>query len=85
MTERFDFSFSFHCFAAGIELFDVYNLLKFTRSRVSGALALLVLFNPVFQILGVSSVIGAIFTKKDVDIVGHPLPTPSYNKQPLQF
>jgi hypothetical protein len=71
VAERFDAAFSFHSLAAAAELLYVYHLLSFMNSCISGALALLVLFNPVFQILGVSRVIAAVFAKKDVDIVRH--------------
>jgi len=75
VAERFDSAFSLHSLTASAELLHIYHLLSFMNSCISGTLALLVLFNPVFQILGVSSVIAAVFAKKDVDIVRHRLST----------
>jgi len=85
VAERFDFAFSLHSFTAAAELLHVYHLLSFMNSCISGASALLVLFNPVFQILGISSVIAAVFAKKDVDIVSHRLSTLGCHELTLLF
>ena len=85
VAQRFDFSFSLHSLTAAVELLQVYHLLSFTHSCISRALTLFVLLNPVFQILGVSSVVATIFAEKDVNIVRHPLSTHSYHEQTLLF
>ena len=85
VAERFDSAFSLHSLTATAELLHVYHLLSFMNSCISGALTLLVLFNPVFQILGISSVIAAVFAKKDVNIVRHPLSTHSCHELTLLF
>ena len=85
VAERFDSAFSLHSLTAAAELLHVYHHLSFMRSCISGALALFMLFNPVFQILGVSSVIAAVFAKKDVNIVRHPLSTHSCHELTLLF
>lgn len=71
MTERFDFSFPFHGLVAAVKLLYVYYLLWLMYSRVSSASSLFMQFYSALHILGISSVVTAIFAKKDVDIVGH--------------
>ena len=70
MAERFNLSFSLHSLAAAVELLFVHYLLRFMHPRISGALTLLVSSNSAFHVLGVSSVVAAIFAKKDVNGVG---------------
>jgi len=71
VVERFDFLFSLHGFAASVELLCVHCLLRLVHSCVSGTLTFSVLFNAMFYVFGVTSVVAAIFTKKDVNIVRH--------------
>lgn len=83
VAERFDSAFSLHSVTAAAELLRVHHLLSFMYLCVSGASALFMLFNPVFQILSVSRVIAAVFAKKDVDIVSHRLSTHSCHELTL--
>jgi len=71
VTKGFYFLLSFHSLAAAIERLYVNNLLRLMHPCVSGASTLLMLFKSIFYIRAVSSVIAAIFTEKDVNIVRH--------------
>ena len=75
MVERFDFLFSLHSFTTPVELLYVHCLFRLVHSCVSGALTFFMLFNAMFHVFSVASVVAAVFTKKDVNIVGHPLST----------
>jgi len=71
VAERFNLSFSLHSISTAVELFHVHYLLRSVHSRVSGALTFFVLFNPMFHVFSVSSVVATVFTKKDVNVIGH--------------
>lgn len=71
VAERFNFSFSFHGIASAVELFHVHYFRRLMHSCVSGALTFFVLFNPMFHVFSVSSVVAAVFTKNDVNVIGH--------------
>ena len=77
VAEGFNLSFSLHGIATAVELFYIHYLLRSVHSCVSGALTLFMLFNPMFHVFSVSSVIATVFTKKDVNIIRHPSSTHS--------
>lgn len=71
VAERFNLSFSLHGTATAVELFHINYFRRLVHSRVSGALTFFVLFNPMFHVFSVSSVVGTVFAKKDVNVIGH--------------
>lgn len=75
MAKRFNLLFSLHSLAAAVELLYVHYLLRLMHPRISSALTLPVSFNSAFHVFGVSSVVAAIFTKKDINGVRHPSST----------
>jgi len=71
VAERFNLSFSLHGTAATVELFRIHHFRRLVHPRVSGALTFFVLFNSMFHVFSVSSVVGTVFAKKDVNVIGH--------------
>ncbi len=71
VAERFNLSFSLHGIATTVELFHIHYFRRLVHPSVSGALTFSVLFNPIFHIFSVSSIVATVFTKKDVNVIGH--------------
>jgi len=71
VAEQFNLSFSLHGIATAVKLFHVHNFRRPVHSRVSGALTFFVLFNSMFHVFSLSSVVATVFTKKDVNVIGH--------------
>jgi len=71
VAERFNLPFSFHGIASAVELFHVHYLRRLVHSRVFCALTFFMLFNSMFHVFSLSSVVAAVFTKKDVNVIGH--------------
>jgi len=71
VTERFNLSFSLHGIATTVELFHIHYFRRLVHPRVSGALTFFVLFNSMFHVFSVSSVVATVFTKKDINVIGH--------------
>jgi hypothetical protein len=71
VAERFNLSFSLHSIGTAVEFFHIHYLRRSVHPCVSGALTLFVLFNAMFHVFSVSSVVGTVFAKKDVNVIGH--------------
>ena len=71
VAERFNFSFSLHSIATAVELFHVHYFRRLVHPRVSSALTFFVLFNAMFHVFSVSSVVATVFAEKDVNVIGH--------------
>jgi hypothetical protein len=71
VAERLNLSFSLHGTATAVELFHIHYLRRFVHPRVSSALTFPMLFNAMFHVFSVSSVVAAVFTKKNVNVIRH--------------
>lgn len=71
VAEGFNLSFSLHGIATAVEFFHIDYFRRLVHPCVSGALTFFVLFNPMFHVFSVSSVVATVFTKKDVNVIGH--------------
>lgn len=80
VTEWFDLAFSFHSVSEAFELLYVHYLFGFVQFCVFGSFASFVLFDSMFYVCSVSSVIASIFAEEDVDIVCHQSSTHVYSR-----
>jgi hypothetical protein len=80
VAERFDSPFSPHSVAAALKLFDVNQFFRFMHLGVFRASPFLVHFKSFFHVFCVSSVVAAVLTAKNVNIVGQSYPSRA-NKQ----
>jgi len=71
VVERFNLSFSLHGIATAVELFHIHYFRRLVHSRVSSALTFPMLFNAMFHVFSLSSVVATVFTKKDVNVIWH--------------
>lgn len=69
MSHCFDFSFSFHGFCSGLELFGVDEFLWPMHSSVSGAFSVHVKLHSRVHVFGVACIETAVFAENDIHIV----------------